>query len=100
MSRRREDGASILHFLVSDTGIGISQDKLKTIFESFAQADTSTTRKYGGTGLGLTISKRLVELMGGRIWVESQPGKGITIPLHARFETAAPAIPIDGIATG
>jgi PAS domain S-box-containing protein len=98
--RRSEDGASALHFLVSDTGIGISQEKLDTIFESFAQADTSTTRKYGGTGLGLTISKRLAELMGGRIWVESQPGKGSQFHFTARFETAAPAVPIDGIAPG
>ncbi len=74
-----------LHFRVSDTGIGIAPGKLESIFESFSQADTSTTREYGGTGLGLTISKRLVEIMGGRIWISSVLGEGsefhFTLPL-------------------
>jgi PAS domain S-box-containing protein len=67
---------SVLHFTVSDTGIGVAKQKRELIFAAFSQADTSTTRKYGGTGLGLTISSRLVEMMGGKIWVESDEGQG------------------------
>nr|HID58921.1 response regulator [Desulfobacterales bacterium] len=74
----KKDDKVVLHFSVSDTGIGIPKEKQEKIFESFTQADTSTTRKYGGTGLGLTISKQLVEKMGGKIWVESETGKGST----------------------
>ncbi|MFZ1015562.1 MAG: response regulator, partial [Terracidiphilus sp.] len=72
----RESANAVLHFVVADTGIGIPKEKQKAIFESFTQADTSTTRKFGGTGLGLTITSRLTAMMGGRIWVESEPGKG------------------------
>ncbi|MCE5314380.1 MAG: response regulator [Armatimonadota bacterium] len=72
------DESVVLHFAVSDTGCGIPQNKLTRIFEAFSQADGSTTRKHGGTGLGLTISSQLVELMGGRIWVESKVGQGST----------------------
>jgi signal transduction histidine kinase/DNA-binding response OmpR family regulator len=72
----REKSDVLLHFSVSDTGIGIPAERLNSIFNSFEQADTSTTRKYGGTGLGLTICSRLIELMGGKIWVESTPGAG------------------------
>jgi two-component system sensor histidine kinase/response regulator len=71
-----EGAISFLQFTVSDSGIGIPPEKLKLVFEPFTQADSSTTRNYGGTGLGLAISTRLVEMMGGRIWVESQPGEG------------------------
>jgi len=81
----------ILHFIVSDTGIGIPKGKQKSIFDPFSQADTSTTRKFGGTGLGLTISTRLVAMMGGKMWVESEPGKGsqfhFTMPLVDATET-------------
>lgn len=72
----KDEHGVILHFTVSDTGIGIPDNKREMIFAPFAQADTSTTRKYGGTGLGLTISNRLVQMMGGRIWLESEESRG------------------------
>jgi signal transduction histidine kinase/CheY-like chemotaxis protein len=83
----------VLHFSVQDTGIGIEPSKQATIFDAFEQADGSTTRQYGGTGLGLTICARLVALMNGRIWVESEPGRGSIFHFTAPFALASEAPP-------
>ena len=89
-----EDGPVSLHIAVRDTGIGIPPDAIGRLFQSFSQVDASTTRKYGGTGLGLAISKKLAELMGGRMWVESQPDVGsvfhFTVTLGALPGTPKP----------
>lgn len=95
----------VLLFSIRDTGIGIEPDKIDVIFEKFRQADTSITRKYGGTGLGLTISKRLVELMGGELRVESRLGEGTTFSFSVQFDTEpslmagepAPGMDLSGI---
>ena len=88
-----------LHFSVRDTGVGIPTDKVDLIFEPFRQADSSTTRKFGGTGLGLTISSRLVNMMGGHLWVESVLGKGslfhFTVALECNPEGKPPAVSDD-----
>ncbi len=81
----QDDEEALLHFRVRDTGIGISPEKQELIFESFSQADASTTREYGGTGLGLTITAQLVAMMGGFIWVESEMGEGSTFHFDCRF---------------
>jgi signal transduction histidine kinase len=85
-------GESLL-FAVADTGIGIPADQVEHIFEEFRQADATVSRDFGGTGLGLSISRKLVELHGGRIWVESEAGKGSTfffsIPVRVAREATA-----------
>jgi PAS domain S-box-containing protein len=94
----RRDSAVTVHFAVSDTGVGIPADKIGLIFEAFRQVDSSTSRKYGGTGLGLTISSRLVAMMGGHIWVDSEVDRGSVFQFTATFhcdmkpERAAPAL--------
>jgi len=89
LAERQNDQEITLHFVVSDTGVGIERSKLQAIFESFNQADTSTTRVFGGTGLGLTISKSLIEMMGGNIWVESELGVGSHFHFTAKFGIGA-----------
>ncbi|MGI4759527.1 MAG: ATP-binding protein [Janthinobacterium lividum] len=105
---RHAGGQVHLEFCVADTGIGIAPDKFAQIFQSFAQASSSTTRLYGGTGLGLAISQRLVELQGGRIWLDSQPGRGsrfffslpYTVSEEAPATATGPAPVVPGLLRG
>nr|WP_295776041.1 response regulator [Rhodoferax sp.] len=87
-----DEGPATVRFSVSDSGIGIPLDKQQAIFDAFSQEDSSTTRKYGGTGLGLTICARLVAAMGGRIWVESEPGKGSIFHFTLQMDVDASAV--------
>ncbi len=86
-SRKLEGDNFEIHFAVKDTGIGVPEDKLGRLFQSFSQVDASTTRRYGGTGLGLVISKKLVEMMGGKIWIESEVGRGSTFHFTIQAES-------------
>lgn len=95
----QEEGSVTLQFEVRDTGIGIPRDKLGAIFEAFTQVDTSTTRKFGGTGLGLAICTRLVEAMGGRIWADSESGRGSVFRFTARLGVAAETTALPSLPT-
>ncbi len=93
MKEAAKPGELSLHFIVADTGIGIPREKQDRLFQSFSQVDSSTTREFGGTGLGLAISKRLVELMGGAMWVESEAGKGSKFHFDLTLRPGATEIP-------
>jgi len=98
VSVERQDGDDLeLVFSVRDTGIGIHPEKQKVIFQAFSQADTSTSRKFGGSGLGLTISTRLVEMMGGRMWLESELGQGSCFHFTMKAHIAAATTPMERV---
>ena len=94
-----EGDMHIIQVEVTDSGIGISPEQQKRLFQSFVQAENNTSRKYGGTGLGLVISKRLVEMMGGKVWIDSQPGKGSTFGFTIKARKAEGALSKKNIAT-
>ena len=89
--KQQDDQGVTLHFMVRDTGIGIPKDKQQLIFDAFSQEDSSATRKYGGNGLGLTISARLVSMMQGKIWLDSEPGHGSQFHFTAHFGSTLPS---------
>jgi len=89
----QEEKGCQLVFRVTDTGIGISREGIEKLFKAFQQGDTSTTRRYGGTGLGLVISKRLAQYMGGTIWVESEPGSGSSFFFSVTLKASEAAVP-------
>ncbi len=86
-----------LHFQVKDTGIGMSAEQKNKLFQPFTQADGTITRRYGGTGLGLTITKRLIEMMNGRVWIDSEPGKGTTVHFVVELHTGGTVLPRSGM---
>ena len=88
-SERQTETEEYLHFSIRDTGVGIAPEKQQAIFEAFEQADSTTTRRFGGSGLGLTISRKLVEMMGGRLWVESEVDRGSTFHFTVRCQRSA-----------
>lgn len=92
--KEKNDEAAMLHFLVKDTGIGIPLERQGAVFDHFTQADSSTTRKFGGSGLGLTIARQLVTMMNGEVWADSSPGQGSTFQFTARFPIQA-YIPVE-----
>ncbi|MDB5804039.1 MAG: domain S-box protein, partial [Betaproteobacteria bacterium] len=94
VARGSDRASPVLHFTVRDTGIGIAPERLSAIFDPFTQADASMSRRYGGTGLGTTIAKQLTELMGGRIWAESEPGEGSTFHVEIPMTVAEQVTPV------
>jgi two-component system, sensor histidine kinase and response regulator len=92
-----DEDQTVVHFAVADTGIGVAPEKRRVIFEAFAQADQSTFRHYGGTGLGLTISSRLVAMMGGRVWVDSEVGRGSTFHFTLKLRRGRQAAESDAL---